>query len=266
MLKSPDNIYLVVFLGMTGMFLLSGAIILFYVQYQKKLYQQQQEMKEAELNYQVQILHSTIQSQEDERRRIGQDLHDEVGSSLANLRIVISKIGKAESPDVRNALVSNCQSLTDTVINNVRHISHNLSPSGMELFGFADILAELCDRTSKSSGLEIMLNNETGKRQEHIDLKISIALYRVMQELLTNTIKHAGAKNVAITLSHKDDLLTLDYADDGKGLDEQVIRNKGIGMYNIESRLSMVHAKFTMGNAGQKGFNIHIQVPMSSAS
>jgi signal transduction histidine kinase len=264
MLKNSDNIYLLVFLGMCGMFLLSGAIILFYVRYQKKFYRQQVQIKDTEMQYQVQILHSTIQSQEDERRRIGQDLHDEVGGALANLRLVISNIARAENLDALKPLVSNCQVLTDAVINNVRHISHNLSPSGLELFGFADILAELCDRTANSSGLLVILKNDTGKVTEQLDVNTSIALYRVVQELLTNTLKHAGAKEITITITQLNDQLIFDYADDGKGLDVEVIRNKGIGMFNIESRLSMVNATFAIGNAEKKGFNIHIEVPLKT--
>ena len=265
MLKSSDDIYLLVFLGMAGTFLLSSAIILFYVRYQKKLQQQQQQMKEAEQAYQVQILQKTIQSQEDERRRIGRDMHDDVGGSLANLRLVISKIARVETLEALKPLVMNCQGLTDDVINNVRNISHNLSPSGLELFGLADILGELCDRTLSSSGLAITLKDDAAKPVQQIDHNISIALYRVVQELLTNTIKHADAQTVCVSLDHSEKLLILDYADDGKGIEPGMLRSKGIGMYNIESRLSMIGANFTMGTPGTKGFSIHIEVPLAAA-
>jgi signal transduction histidine kinase len=266
MLKSSDDIYLLVFLGMCGSFLLCGAIILFYIRYQKKFYRQQVQMKDTQMQYQVQILHSTIQSQEDERRRIGQDLHDEVGGSLANLRLVISNMAKVETVDGLKTLVANCQSLTDGVINNVRHISHNLSPSGLELFGFADILAELCDRTASSSGLTISLRNKTVLTPEQIDIKISIALYRVMQELLTNTLKHAAAKAICIDMHCKEDVLMVAYSDNGKGIDDSLKNiSKGIGMNNVESRLNMIQAAFIIGGMEQKGFNIKIQVPLKKA-
>ena len=92
MQNGTDNIYLIVLLGVAGSCVLSAAIILFYFRYQKKFYRQREEMKDAALNFQVQLLHNTIQSQENERKRIGKDLHDEVGGGLAGLRVSIGKL------------------------------------------------------------------------------------------------------------------------------------------------------------------------------
>lgn len=264
MLKNSDDIYLLVFLGMLGTFLLSASIILFFIRYQRKFYRQQAQMKDTEMQYQVQILQSTIQSQEDERRRIGQDLHDEVGGSLANLRLVIRDIARTPSISDLQPLVAHCQSLTDNIINNVRHISHNLSPSGLELFGFADVLAELCDRTAKASGLQIALRNEAEQSCPEPSLNTAIALYRVVQELLTNTLKHANAHNIAITIKQSAQTISITYEDDGKGLDQNLIRNKGIGMFNIESRLSMIHATHSIGHPSANGFYIAIEAPITN--
>lgn len=261
MQKETDDIYLLVFIGMAGCLLLCLGIILFYIRYQKKLYRQREEMQQAELSHQVQLLHSTIQSQEDERRRIGRDLHDEVGGSLANLRMAISNIANAPTQDILHDGVTTCRALTDTMINTVRHISHNLSPSGMDIFGLATVLEDLCDRTSRACGLNIILKNNADKLLQSLPINTSIALYRVVQELLTNTIKHANARQIKVQLSGNTGKLTLDYADDGKGVSPAGMKSMGMGMHNIESRLSMVYGTYNITTAMGEGFKIHIEVP-----
>lgn len=251
------NIYTFVVIGMAGSLILCLAIILFYLRYQRRFYLQREQIRNNELNYKVQILHSTIQSQEDERKRIGRDLHDEVGGALANLRVALSKMESEKS-----LVHLNCISLTDSLMHTVRYISHNLSPSGLEIFGFGEVLSELCDRTSTTSGLSIILNNEAPDLPSLTDVNISIALYRVIQELLTNTIKHAEASEVTIKISCSDHCLIIDYSDNGKGIESINFQKKGIGMYNIESRLSMIHATFSI-DKGKKGFKIHAEVPLT---
>ena len=259
MQNGTDNVYLLAFMGFIGAFLLCVTIILFYIRYQKKFYMQRQEMNDAALAHQIQLLHSTIQSQEDERRRIGSDLHDDVGGYLANLRVQISKIARECPTDVLQQMVTNCQQLTDTAIDTVRHISHNLSPSGLELFGFAEVLADLCERTSISSGLEVNLNNNAGALSEKLVMNTSLALYRVIQELLTNTIKHAEADEVSLAISESNGMLIIDYSDNGIGMADNTGR-MGMGMYNIESRLNMISATSVIKAGNSKGFHIHIEV------
>jgi len=220
-------------------------------------------MQQAELNYQVKLLHSTIQSQEEERKRIGRDMHDEVGGALANLRLAISNIGKTDAVPSLQSTVTYCQSLTDSLINSVRYISHNLSPSGLEIFGLYEILYELCERTHHSSGLEVALNNNAGDLSG-LSANISIALYRVLQELLTNTIKHAKADKVVILINCHENALTVEYTDNGIGIDTDRIKSKGIGMgmYNIESRLNMIDANYLIEKGVNAGFKIYITIPL----
>lgn len=264
--NANDDIYLLVLLGMAGTLLLCGAIIFFYIRYQKKFYSQRTQIQQAELDYQVSLLHATIQSQEKERKRIGRDLHDDVGAALANMRLAISNLARQESLTTIKNDVVHCRQLTDDIIETVRNISHTLSPSGLELFGLADSIEELCEHRSKHSTLSISFDNRVQPSLKDLSPDVAIALYRVVQELLTNTFKHAEAGKVTIVLYSEADKLLLNYADDGKGIDmQQQNKTKGIGMHNIETRLNMIQALYETGTEG-KGFSIHISVPGAFAT
>jgi signal transduction histidine kinase len=258
MLKGTDDIYLLVLLGMAGTLALSLALVLFYLRYQKRLLHQRDQLHEAGIRHQVELLNSTIQSQEAERKRIGRDLHDEVGGALANLRVSISGLARGTVPEGLKQEVVRCQQLADDIMNTVRTISHTLSPSGLELFGFADVLEELCEQRGRSSGIAISCSNEASELTAALPHDSAIALYRVVQELLTNTLKHAGATQVHILLRKNAGALVLEYTDDGKGMPPDTVA-RGMGMRNIESRLNAIGATHQVEEGG-KGFRMVISV------
>lgn len=120
-----DNISYLVVVGMLGVFLLITLMIVLQIRNQNKLLHQQRKLSEAEVTHQKNLLQAVITSQESERQRIGSDLHDEVGSVLSSLRLLIEKNSITEQQDAAFALQS--KQLIDRVITRVRHISHNLS-------------------------------------------------------------------------------------------------------------------------------------------
>jgi signal transduction histidine kinase len=262
MQKGIDDIYLVVILGMAGTFLLSAAIVFFYIRYHKKFTLQREEMQRTELAYQVKLLYATFQSQENERKRIGRDMHDDVCGSLSNLRLIVSKCeaGLVDSPSILN--IKKSQQIIDELIAKVRNISHDLSPSGLEIFGFADTLENLCDTIRNSTEIKITIENNAAGALKKVNIDTSLAIYRVMQELLNNTLKHAEARNIDISILHEKDALQIDYKDDGKGFDLDKFKNKGIGLHNIKSRLEMVKGSFDIKTTPGSGFELNILLPV----
>lgn len=258
--KDSDDIYFLVLLGMAGMLILSLALVLFYLRYQKRLFSQRELLHEAGIRHQVELLNSTIQSQEAERKRIGRDLHDEVGGALANLRVSISRLSRGPAPENFKDDVERCQKQADSIMNTVRHISHSLSPSGLELFGFTEVLQELCDQRAQSSGMTVTCIDEASAWTGKLPNDTAIALYRVVQELLTNTMKHASARQVEIRITEDAGHLILEYTDDGIGIPDG--RNpRGMGMRNIEGRLNLIGAKHRIQTGGP-GFHMFVSVPV----
>lgn len=257
MQKLTDNIYVLITLSMGGTFLLVVSFILLFVRNQKKLLQQKEQAHQAALEHQKALLHAVIQSQENERERIGQDLHDEVGGSLSNLRILINRFEGNDT--TQRPPYETYKLLIDKIIQDVRNISHSLSPPGLALFGFAEALEEIKDVVGTGNESFISITNHAEAATENLPHSVALALVRVMQELVTNTLKHGDAKKIGISIFMKNDLLFIHYTDDGHGYNTfEKKTKKGMGIKNIESRLNMINAQYIIETAPNQGYSMSI--------
>ncbi len=263
--KINDNIYALILIGTSGSISLALSVIYLYVRYHKKFLIQSAEIQKAELNHRQHVLNAIMQSQENERIRISKDIHDHIGSSLSNLRFMVSRIQHL-TPDIPaiQSITEEYKTMIDRVIEDVRNISHSLSPSGLALWGFQESLEEFCENMSLSTGLVIQVTDYSCGILKQLPFDISLSLFRVMQELLSNTIKHASAQKVSIITNKENNYIMIQYSDDGKGTDADVFHSHGIGMYNIESRLSMIQAEYTMKSSAGAGFSFNIKLPQNS--
>ncbi len=258
MQKVTDNIFLLVIFAMLGTFILAASFILFFVRYQRRITLQKEALQKTELQHSEQLLHATLLSQEEERKRIGRDLHDDVGASLSNLKMIMSQ---SLEPLPGSAAY---KPLIDNIITTVRNISHSLSPPGLSLFGLENTLHELFDNFNIAGNIKLVFENELGESMDTFNEQTTLALYRIIQELLTNTVKHASANQVLIKCFKQDNNSIITYQDDGKGIDTTAGKKHGMGMQNIEARLRMIPAKFEMP-AVVKGFFIKIIIPSKAA-
>lgn len=255
-----DNIFLLVIAGMGGAVILVVAFIALHMRNQNRLLVQRELLQQAEIEHQKSLLSAVIRSQEGERKRIGQDLHDDVGAALSNLRLTIDMFDSATiTPNDFKKFAQAYKQSIDHIITDVRHISHNLSPPRLSLFGLNAALEDLADIIPRS-GLKLSLNNNATDVLAKLDITIATTMYRVFEELIHNTIKHAAASNITIDINCADDKLTIIYKDDGIGLplNNNNIHVKGMGMQNIESRLNMINALYQLGDAGHQGFSINM--------
>lgn len=254
------NIYILIVSGMLIFLFMGGTIIRFYIRYQKRLAVQQQKIMAAELKHQKELLEAAVQSQENERRRIGKDLHDDVGNILLNLRnafchkigAVSEKIGDGETIIL---------SFIDHAINQVRNISHRLSPSTLEYFGFIDALEELFFVTHNASGIKFNFSNPEHKALEALPYITSLHLYRVFEELLSNTLKHAGATEIRIEFAFINNTVCINYNDNGKGYDLGN-QKKGIGLHNIDSRISLTGGSYEITSVPGNGTTFVFNIPL----
>jgi signal transduction histidine kinase len=251
-----ENIYLLVFLGMIGMLLLVVSFILINSRGQNKMLRQRQQLQQAELTHQKELMQVVIDSQEAERKRIGQDLHDDVGTALSSLRLTIEMFDSNQADAEKGKYIGMSKDIIDKVIKDVRHISHNLSPPVLSYYGLAAAIEEKCVFINNSGQLEIVLVNDAQEALQQLDQPVALAFYRVLEELVNNTIKHAGATKATITFNTKDNGITINYTDNGKGL-KPGQQKKGMGLQNIESRLAVVNAVYVIDEGG-KGFSMTI--------
>ena len=260
-MQNVDNIYILVILGMVGSFLMVGSLILLYVRNQNKILKQRQQLQFKEIEHQKELLQAIIESQETERKRIGQDLHDDVGTALSSLRLTIEMFKPASEEDNNNKHVKLSKEIIDKVIRDVRYISHNLSPPTLSYYGLAAAIEEKASFINNSGQLTISLINNAEQVLKVISLPASVALYRVLEELINNTIKHAGATQSIIKIAAADNALLIAYSDNGKGMDASAVV-VGMGMQNIESRLTVINADYVIDTAAGQGFRVNITYPL----
>ena len=249
MKQITDNIYVLVIIVMTGTFILVIFFLLLSAYTHNKILKQKQLLYQTEIFHQKDLVLTVIQSQEEERKRIGGDLHDSVGAALSSLRLVID--------NGSDGLKQDCKNIIDRIITDTRHICHHLSPAILTLYGLSEAVAELADTTDRSGALNIQINNQAEEILNKLPNHTSLSIYRVLEELMNNTIKHACAENVIINFLYSNELLVITYTDDGKGYDEQVI-NKGMGLLNITNRLKIIEAAYEIKTGPALGFHINI--------
>lgn len=247
-----SGIILVYFIGTVGMLILAGAIFFFFIAYQKRLLQKQLEINEVKAAQQKEILQNTISSQEKERKRIAQDLHDEVGAMLSVVKLNIGRIEKKSvSESEPKQLAAETKLYIDDLITQVRRISRALLPPSLEKLGIYFALVEFANWVNKSELLKIECRK--GGEQFRFDEKQELALFRILQELLNNAIKHSGADRISVNVKFSENSLFIVLNDNGKGFDIEEKMNSGLGLKNLESRTQILGAKFKMKSNQGKG-------------
>lgn len=215
---------------------------------------------EIEVKYlhQRQLLKSSIAGQEEERRRISQDLHDELGAILSISRMHLVQLQEQKSTDPLAGL-QEARSLTESAIAAVRRISHQLMPPQLETFGLVKTLEAVAAQLNQAKQVSIEL--EADDAITRLPVPVELGLYRICMELINNTLRHAGANTIRMQLKYEQGVLLLKYEDDGKGLPTDKPFLEGLGFKNIEARINTLGG--TIALFGQrKGFYALVKLPV----
>jgi signal transduction histidine kinase len=248
---------------MLGIFILLASFTFLLSSSQKKILKQKEIMQIAEIEHQKQLLRAVVESQESERRRIGQDLHDDVGTALSNLRITGERYAR-EMPgnEALNKLVVANKKMIDKIISDVRNISHALSPEILTIHTLSEAIEELCGVIEDAAGLSVVLMNGASGVLDGLKLTAALVIYRVLEELMTNTIRHAGASSIDVSIRKEGDRLIIEYRDNGKGVAAVQGVKKGHGLQNIESRLGIIGALYILSALPGSGYYMRINIPI----
>ena len=254
------DVNLMLFAGTLIFFLLATAVVMSIYFYRKRLSLERSALHEMHTKLQMDILNSNIEALETERKRFAEDLHDEIGGKLSALRLNLAQLQRKSPGEAdTQGLVDRSKEIIDAMIIMVRRVSHNMSPPALEMFGLDNAVNELCTWVNGSSTLSVIMDY----RLQHVvlDQKKQLAVYRIIQELFSNTIKHAQANTIHLSLVPANAGLQLQYHDDGKGLDPQLKDlSAGLGFKNIENRVKVIKGKISYNNGG-KGFGCTIDFP-----
>lgn len=240
--------------------LLALGIVGFVVRYQRRLIQQQQEVQELHESAQQQALEAALLAQEEERRRIAADLHDGVGTTLAIVKLHLNTLNQ---PD----LTEEASLLLDQAINEVRRISRNLLPAALQKFGLSFALEALA-RTMPADGPTHVEVEQLGTPRR-LEPKHELIVYRVVQELLGNGLRHAHASQIRIVVEYGPDQMSLQYSDNGIGFDPTVSdqtplpgMRTGLGLTNLRSRVGVLRGTLRHESAPGQGTKVWISLPL----
>lgn len=241
-------------------FIIAVSVVLLYQHFQKNLFIQKLAQETLKSNHQAELLRANIQAQEDERKRIAQDIHDELGAVLSIMRMNMMML-EQQNADISPGLLTgmqNVRSLAESALTNMRSISHRLMPPQLETFGLIKTLESVIMQLNKSGSLRVTLSAAT--EPGHMSLSVSLGLYRIIMELLNNTIKHSGATEATIDINERDGTIQCRYTDNGKGLTDDVMGH-GMGYKSIWSRISALDGTLEIEKAGV-GFCAVMLVPL----
>ncbi|MAQ75406.1 MAG: two-component sensor histidine kinase [Aquimarina sp.] len=258
LLQEDAQIIVIILIAILILLLMAGALIVFFFFSRKKIINAELEKANLELNYQKNLLHSTIETQEKERKRIAQDLHDAISSklnivSLSTNVLIDGKINKQEQQETLHHILE----ITTNTLDSSRRLAHNLLPPILENFGLQAAMEELCDEFNSSKKVQVDCDLEY---HNSLDKDKELHIFRILQELFNNSVRHGKAEKIVVVMRDQEKI-TIDYKDNGQGFDtEAVLKKKGIGLKNIESRVEILGGEMSYSSTIGNGSEFHILI------
>mgnify|MGYP003631676204 CR=1 FL=1 len=250
-----------------------AALIMIYVVDQRRKNIKTLAAKNDELNKQqidellqkqeIASLQGVLEGQETERRRVAIDLHDRLGGILSMVKLHFSVVTESLSKDDQtHTKFMKASDLLDQATGEVRSISHNLMSGVLTKFGLVPALEDLRDKISQTGKLKVSLySNELNSV---LTAEQELQLYRIVQELISNILKHSQAKEANIQLTKGEDSVNLIVEDDGVGFDlKEVNKKAGIGLINLKARVGKLNGNFHIDSGRGAGTTISIDIPIN---
>lgn len=232
-----------------------------YRNYQHRQKLQQAKIDELETEKQLTVTEAVLKGEEQERTRLAKDLHDGLGGMLSGIKHSLSNIKEnlIVTPDNMQAFERSIDML-DGSIREMRRVAHNMMPEILLKYGLDTALKEFCAEVDLSGALHVQYQS-IGLANSTIDQTISVTIYRVVQELVNNVIKHAAAKNVLVQVHLSEQLMALTVEDDGKGFDVNALQQSpGIGWSNIKNRIEFLKGRLDVQSDKDSGTSVWIEV------
>jgi signal transduction histidine kinase len=235
--------------------------LLSYRTYRQKQKLQQLRIDELETQQQLLAAEAVMKGEEQERTRLAKDLHDGLGGMLSGIKYSFQtmKGNLIMTPENQQAFERSMDML-DSSIKEMRRVAHNMMPEALVKFGLDTALRDFCDDINRSGALKVSYQS-IGMEQVQVEQSVAISIYRIAQELLNNTMKHAGASSAIVQLSKTVAGLDITVEDDGKGFDTTILKaTRGIGWSNILSRVEYLKGRMDVQSVPGKGTSVHVEI------
>ncbi|MBI3138604.1 MAG: sensor histidine kinase [Sphingobacteriales bacterium] len=249
-------------------YILAGAALLLAVisflvfrNFRQRQLLQQQRIQELETQQQLLATEAVLKGEEQERTRLAKDLHDGLGGMLSGIKYSFQtmKGNLIMTPENQQAFERSMDML-DSSIREMRRVAHNMMPEALVKFGLTTAIRDFCEEINRSGALQVSYQS-IGMEKEQISQTTAITIYRIVQELLNNTMKHAAARTAIVQLSKTGRGISITVEDDGKGFDTALLKGaRGIGWSNIQSRVEYLKGRLDIQSEPGKGVSVHIDI------
>jgi two-component system, NarL family, sensor kinase len=262
---NTSGISSVLFLGTLGMLVLTIGLILFIIFHQRKVIRYQLRLQHMEHEQQQILLKASIHLQEEERQRIAADLHDDAGPLLATARLYLNENLVNQDKGTQLQSIFQARQILDDTIQLIRNISHSLMPPTLKNFGLESAINDMAQKISGSG--TINASSRFHDYKERLKQEKELVVYRIVQELINNILKHSNSSFIHLTQNTHGDHFILRIHHDGRGIVQADFEklNKssiGLGLKNISSRLKVVGGNIHFEkDASQTYYKVTIEIP-----
>ncbi len=244
--STGSSVPTVLFFGTIGMLSLTIGLIVFIIFHQRKVIRYQLRLQRMEQDQQKVLLNASIRLQEEERQRIAADLHDDAGPLLATARLYLNENLVNLDKTTQLQSIYNAKQIIDDTIQLIRNISHSLMPPTLKNFGLESAVNDLFQKISGSGSMNA--SSRFHDYRERLQSENELIIFRVIQELVNNILKHSNASFIHLTQNTSGNRFFIRLHHDGRGItqtdfDKLNKSNVGLGLKNIQSRLKVLHGK-----------------------
>ncbi|GGH03376.1 tetratricopeptide repeat-containing sensor histidine kinase [Pedobacter zeae] len=262
-----DNLYKLI-LGMGCLFLLLLLVfVLFSARSRRKLARQReinyrQQLSEMERKQQLKIAKAMLEGEELERERVARDLHDGLGGMLSGVKIGLSGLTDTQRGITDDKDLHRIIGQLDSSVTELRRIARNMVPETLLKFGLETALKDLCEFYMRDG---LLITSEMFGIKKDIAMNVQLNIYRIVQELISNAIKHAHANNLILQCSQNENTMFITFEDNGIGFDMASISDKkGMGLENLKNRIAFLQGKFEVHSMPGEGTSIDIELKTST--
>ena len=231
----------------------------------RKIFKYMEKMEREKRASEKRFLSVMIQAEDNERKRLAKDLHDGLGPLLSTIKMSLSALRKQENTAQSKEILENLDSVILESIKSIKDISNNLSPHVLDNFGLDKAINNFIQKITTTGGIEIEYRSNL--KDLRLESNTESVLYRVLCELINNTIKHAHAKKIKININYDIYSVCLNYSDNGKGFESDNLfkpQEKGTGLYNIYSRINSLKGKIDINSQAGSGTDVIIKIPFTN--